>query len=373
MWKTVIIGFAHMHVNNVAASFYRHPNCEIVACADIAPKRKERKKGPYTRAWNLEFCKREFEICKEYSDYVDMLDREEPDVAIVNSENVWRAAVVEECAKRGVDVIVEKPMTLNYADALHMAMDAKEGGILLLTNWPVVWHRNYNLMRELLDRNTIGRAIEFKCRMGHTGPLGSNAKHEGVTETAEAMSDADKGATWWHRAEMGGGAAIDYCCYGSMMALWYLRKKAVAVMGMIGNFNSLYGDADDNAAMLVRMEDCYAVIEGSWTTFGGADPYGPVIYGTEGALLLSEDGGVKIAKPGNDSEVVYPEGEDSEVDLADCYVNYKEKGVEFPDMLLPEYNLDAMAVLDAGMRSAASGRMELVNNGNWNPAQLFQK
>lgn len=372
-WKTVIIGFAHMHVNHVASSFYQHPECEIVACADIAPKRKERKKGPYTRAWNLEFCKREFEIAREYTDFVEMLDKESPDVAIVNSENVWRADIAEACARRGVDIIVEKPMTLNYADALRMARAAREGEILLLTNWPVVWHQNYNLLKELLDSGRIGRVIEFKCRMGHTGPLGSNAKHEGVSETADYMTDLDKGATWWHHAGMGGGAMIDYCCYGSMMALWYLQKKALAVMGMMGNFNSLYGDADDNAAMLIRLEDCYAVIEGSWTTFGGADPYGPVIYGTEGALLLTEDGGVKIALPGNVSETIYPKENNTEVNLADCYVDYKERGISFPDMLLPEYNLRAMAILDAGLRSAESGRMELVSNENWNPAGLFPK
>jgi len=34
-------------------------------------------------------------------------------------------------------------------------------------------------------------------------------------------------------------------------------------------------------------------------------------------------------------------------------------------MLDPELNLDAMAILDAGIRSAASGKVELVNDATW--------
>ncbi len=364
-YKVVIIGFAHMHINDVAASFCKHPNMALVACADTVPARPELKNGPYTRRWNLEFCRKNFGIERVYGDWIEMLDKEKPDLALITSENSMHPVITIECAKRGIDVMVEKPMASNLKDALDMASAARKGGVALIINWPTAWNPAYRRMKEIVDEGRIGQIIEFKCRMGHSGPLGTGAKHKGVEQSADEMTDDDKGATWWHSFAAGGGAAIDYCCYGSMLCTWILGMPGVSAMGMRGNFLSHYGDADDNAAMLVRFADCYAVIEGSWTTYGGADPYGPVVYGSEGAVLISPDGmGLKLALQGGKTELIECPG-DTDTDLASVYMDFKSGGLALPPVLLPELNLRAQAILDAGIRSSSSGKEELIDNICW--------
>ena len=53
MIKAVIIGFSHMHVNEVALYISEQPNMELVAVSDV-PSEVEQIPGlRYTPLWNL--------------------------------------------------------------------------------------------------------------------------------------------------------------------------------------------------------------------------------------------------------------------------------------------------------------------------------
>jgi len=58
-----------------------------------------------------------------------------------------------------------------------------------------------------------------------------------------------------------------------------------------------------------------------------------------------------------------PEGRGSE---AEEFIHHLETGEPLHPTLQLEHNLEAMAILDAGIRSARSGKTELVNNATWN-------
>ena len=53
MIKAVIIGFAHMHVNEVALYIDGQPDTTLAGIADVAPRMPENTDKRYTRAWNL--------------------------------------------------------------------------------------------------------------------------------------------------------------------------------------------------------------------------------------------------------------------------------------------------------------------------------
>ena len=57
-----------------------------------------------------------------------------------------------------------------------------------------------------------------------------------------------------------------------------------------------------------------------------------------------------------------PEGRET---LAREFIHHLETGEPLHPTLEMMQNLEAMAILDAGIRSAASGKMELVNNITW--------
>lgn len=367
-YKVAIIGFAHMHINDVAAHFHDHPQINLCACADTVPATSEIKIGaPYTRSWNRQFAIDRFGV-KPYDNYLDMLENEKPDLCIVTSENSRHAEITEACASRGADVCIEKPMAVSLSDGLRMVRSVRRYGTRLMVNWPMTWNRGMHKAAQLIEEGAIGRIIEIKTRMGHTGPLGIGAAHRGVTETAVSMTEIEKAATWWHQTEQGGGAMRDYCCYGAMLDHWFTGRRAQAVMAMRINADTLSGNAEDNAAMLVRFEDCYAVNEATWTTHDHMFR-NPIIYGTEGALICDyKSGQVEISRRNQPThqEIPTDPAEEALRDIACAYVHHRETGEPLHKTLQPEFNLDCLAILDAGLRSAASGKLEMVQNPFWN-------
>jgi len=364
-----IIGFGHMHVNNVAQLYDAHPQVEWVACADTVPLCPEQHPAPYTRAWNQENLVDRLGIPRVYNDYHEMLEEEVFDLIIVTCENAQHPDVVEACASAGVHVCVEKPMADSLSGALRMARACRASRTTLVVNWPLTWSPAARTCKALIDEGVIGRVLEVKWRSGHQGPLGRGVGHAGVDEVAEPMSGAERGATWWHQEAAGGGAMRDYCCYGAMVSRWYIGERATAAVGLRANLDSQWGDADDNGAMLVRYPGAIALLEGSWTTIHHGVPTGPIVYGTAGTLVVDRQEGEPVVRleRGGDGTTVYrpeplPEGRST---IAEEYIHHLETGEALHPTLQMGNNLEYMAILDAGLRSTESGRLETVDSVVW--------
>jgi predicted dehydrogenase len=368
-YRLGIIGFGHMHINNVAALYGAHPQVEWGACADTVPFRPEVRVGPYTREWNCAHLMEDLHIPRAYEDYREMLSEEQLDIVIVTSENAQHADVVEACAAVGAHVCVEKPMASSLSDALRMARACRSGGTTLIVNWPLTWSPAARKAKDLIDEGAIGRVLEVKWRSGHTGPLGPGAAHAGVDDTAAPMSGPERGATWWHQDAAGGGAMLDYCCYGAMVSLWYVGEPATAAIGLRANLDSQWGDADDNAAMIVRFPRAMALLEGSWTTWDHGVPTGPIVYGTTGTLVVERKGDaqiVRLERGHGDTKTYVPEPlPEGRGNVAQEFIHHLDTGEPLHRTLDMDFNLTAMAILDAGARSANSGQLEAVDNAAW--------
>lgn len=369
-YRVGVIGFAHMHINSLVAQFGQHAQVQLVAGADTTPARPELCDALYTRGWNSQHAVDKLGLPKLYDDYHVMLAQESLDLILCCAENARHAEVVEACAAAGVHVIVEKPMASSLAHGLRMARAAQAAGTEVIVNWPTTWSPAVRKAKELLDMGMIGRVLEVKWRGGHLGPLGYGVSHPGISEGAGPMSGVERGATWWHQKEPGGGALLDYCCYGSKLARWYIGDQALAALGMRANLNSQWGDAEDNAVMIVRFPQAMALMEGSWTTHDHGVAPGPIVYGVDGTLVIERPKGgaerIRIEKGGGHSvahEVEpLPVGEQN---IAQAYIHHLASGEPLHPTLDLAFNLEVMAILDAGARAADSGKLEMVETATW--------
>ena len=367
-YRLGVIGFAHMHVNGLIDAFDKLSNIEWIACADTVPDVPSISSESGTRQYSLKSAHEKTGIPKVYDDYREMLDKESLDIIIFCPENAKHGEVAEAIAARGIHMLTEKPMAATLSEALRMVRAAKANDVSLLVNWPTTWSPAVRKMKLVLDEGLIGNILEVKYRNGASmGPLAYG----------QEITDAEKGAEWWHQSEPGGGALLDYCCYGACLARWFIGESAVAAYGIKANLNSHYGDAEDNAIITVRFPGALAILEGSWTTWNVGIPTGPIVYGTKGTLVagsrMNDDGRrVPVVEVytsrgyGKPDEVLegdpLPEGRDT---LAREFIYHLETGeLPHPTMEMMQ-NLEAMAILDAGIRSAASGKLELVNNVTW--------
>ncbi len=369
-YRLGVIGFAHMHVNELIGRFADLANVEWIACADTVPSRPELVKGPSTRAWNLSHAREKIAIPKVYEDYREMLDKEKFDLVIFCPENSRHGEVAEAIAAHGAHLMTEKPMAASMPEALRMVRAAEANGVGLFINWPTTWSPAVRKAKELLDQGAIGTLWQVKWRGGSLGPLSYRSTHEGTEGATAATSEAARGTTWWYRTEDGGGALLDYCCYGACLARWYAGEPADAALGMKANLTSHYGSADDNAFIAVRFPRTMAILEATWSCVDHGIPTGPILYGDRGTMVVERTGGQQVVKliegKGAEPRLVpgdpLPEGRDT---LAREIIHHLETGEPIHETMEAGFNLDAQAILDAGIRSASSGKLEVVSNRAW--------
>ena len=362
MIRAVIIGFAHMHVNEVALYISEQPDFELAAAADVSAGEEKIPNLRYTAGWNLENVRKNY-CANIYDDYKKMLDEVKPDIAFIMCENCLKPEIVEECAKRHINVSVEKPIAVSYDEAKKMQGSIDKYGIEAVVNWPVMWRPYIHRMKAALDSKIVGEPLKLRYINGHTGPLGKGAKHRGVGENADEMTDEQRSKTWWHQSKLGGGVYLDICGYGCFFSEWFVGDDAKSVMSIGENLNTPFGDTDDNFAAIIKYADKMSVIEGTWTTPRAVIPSGPMVMCSDGVIVCT--GGAENLPDvaaydiyGNVVEVPEIKFEDKYKNMPWQWANHIKTGEPIHPMLTFDTNMRIMKMTDAAMRSSVSGKSE---------------
>jgi len=359
-YRIAAIGFAHSHIDgNLRAFAECKDQVEFVAACDVKPRVPSINREPGTRIDELKEALKLYGF-KKYEDYHSLLDENQIDIALVCAENALHPAVAEALLRKGIHVVLEKPMAADMPGALRMARAARETGAKIVTNWPTAWSPAIREAKALVDQGAIGRLFKFMFR---------NSDSQGPLSYGQKITDTEKGREWWHQADTGGGSMLDYCCYGACMSCWFANAAPAAAYGLKANFDSPYGSAEDYATITVRFPEAVAILEGSWTTVNGGVAPGPLLYGTEGTMVVHQDGEIWLFKTRHTDkpdQIIHPKPLPEHIDnLGKETLHHLETGEPlFPLLDLP-LNLQAMSILDAGARSAVSRKMEMTDDGVW--------
>jgi len=126
-----------------------------------------------------------------------------------------------------------------------------------------------------------------------------------------------------------------------------------------------FAEVEDYSTMTICFEKSIALLEGSWATrSNGGIPTGPILFGTEGTLVTDRYSNlIKVYRTfhKNEPDEIYeapPLSTGIALEMYNCLVN----GTELHPTLSKELNIKALAILDAGMRSCESRKMEYVEN-----------
>jgi predicted dehydrogenase len=362
-YRVGVIGFAHMHVNELVDRFVACGRADIVACADTRPSTPSTTTVEGSRNANLARTLAAPGGPRRFDDYRELLATEALDLIIMCPENARHGEVAEAAAARGVHILTEKPMAARLDEARRMAAAAEKAGVALAVNWPITWHPAYRRLKQLLDERAIGDVWELKWRSGASrGPLAHGSTHPGATVVSGIVTDEEKGREWWHQKAAGGGALLDYCCYGACLTSWLLPEPPLSAQCMTANLRSP-GDAEDNATLLLRFPSAIAVLEASWSTFHRGVSNGPIVFGTEGTIVIDGDDILIYRERGATAPTRVERGDPLPVGratIAEEFLHHLETGEALHPTLAPPLNLAAMAILDAGIKSAEKGAVEQV-------------
>lgn len=349
--RVAIFGLAHPHAAALTRAFKALPDeVEIIGYAEVGPCDDQ---TPEERYRNIG---KQADDLERFEDWHRLLALE-PDVAVVATENSICADIACEILKKGISVINEKPMAMNYADAKRMAEAAKASGAHVITNWPIAWFPSFNLAKKLLDDGVVGKPMRVVYRSPATwGPYSY-----GKNNTPPPIEWLNK--TWWYRKECGGGSLLDYACYGAILTTYMFGKKALRVSGITKQFCTAETSVEDYSAMILDFGDGVGLLEGSWSSFNPAEiPSGPIIYGTEGVIVCDRHSNLLKIYKGNSHAPIEPvevidcsEMPELKTDLGRNILDFLLGNGKLHPMLETEINLAVCATLDAGRRSAEQG------------------
>lgn len=281
--KTYRVGIAslvHDHIWGELEHWKRLPSVEIVAAGDVNLDLRER-------------VAKAIPGIQTFDSWQAMLEAvgDSLDVVQVASENNRHADIVEAAAKRGLHVVVEKPMAATLAQAERMVRATKAAGVQLLVNWPSAWSPAFQEMERRLLAGELGQIRYFKYRSAHNGPREIGCDPHFV----EWLYDAEKN---------GAGAFMDYCCYGAAMCARFLGLPQ-KVTGLRAVLAKDYPLPDDNAILTLQYPHAFGVAEASWTQTVGYLFPNPIAYGAEGAIGI-QNGKLLISRIGKDVETLSP-------------------------------------------------------------------
>ena len=331
MTRFGIIGLSHDHVWDVLPELRANENAELVAATSLQTPLLAR-------------VKKEYDI-NGYTDSQEMAASEQLDAVLVYGNNRNGAEEAVKALDRGWHVLIEKPLAADLEGARNLLQKAGSTGKRLMVNWPITWWPQVQQAIAIAQAGEIGEIWQVRYRAAHQGP-----KEMGASEYfCDWLYDPNRN---------GGGALLDYCCYGAVLSRVLLGRPH-SVTAVAGQLLKTDLDAEDNAVLLMQYPKGISIAEASWTQIDKMTSYRTLIYGSEGTLLAEpEKGRLLLAtekQPGGE-EIEIREPEEHMKGPIAHFLHGIESEQSFHPLCRASHGCDVQEILELGMEAAATGQ-----------------
>lgn len=333
-----VVGLTHTHVHWILG---RENKTDVIIVGIVEPNRALAERYAKQHGFSMKLV---------YNTLEDMIEASKPEAVAAFGTIYEHLKVVQIAAPRGIHVMVEKPLAVSLDHARQMEALAKKHRIHLLTNYETSWYPSNHKAYELLHKDRIGILRKLVVHDGHRGP-----KQIGVnSEFLEWLIDPEQN---------GGGALMDFGCYGANLATWLLKGKrprsVTAVTQQLQPENNPL--VEDEATIIVTYDHLQVVIQASWNwPIGRKDME---LYGLTGALYSDNRTKLRVREAKgyddyNEEILVLPEMTMSYQDPFAFFaaVIRNEITVAPYDLSSLENNLLVMEILEAARISASTKR-----------------
>jgi predicted dehydrogenase len=232
--KVGIIGTGWIAESHIE-SYLRMPDVQIVAAADLIPGKAE----AFMKRYGVEGV-------HFYPDHKSMLEHEALDAVSVCTYNMTHAECTIEALRRGVNVLLEKPMCVTTEEAVEIMRAEKKSGKILSIGFQPRLDANMQLIKKIVSSGTLGEIYYIQTGGG---------RRRGIPNS-----------TFIEKKTAGIGALGDIGCYSLDMVLNAIGyPKPLTVTGYTSNFFGTCTDyqspadaarfnVDDFAAAFIRLE-----------------------------------------------------------------------------------------------------------------------
>lgn len=233
--KYALIGCGRISPNHIAAAV--NNNLQIVALCDLNLE-------------NIEDKILKFDLndsVHKYTDYIKMLDEEQPELVAIATESGKHAEIALKCIAKGCNLIIEKPIALSIKDADDIIEASEKVGVKVCACHQNRFNKSIQKIREAVEKKRFGR-------------LFYGTAHIRWNRGYEYYSRAKWRGTW----EQDGGALMNQCIHNIDLLRWMMGDEIEEVVGMTDKLNHDYIEAEDFGIALIKFSNgSYGIIEGT--------------------------------------------------------------------------------------------------------------
>lgn len=167
-----------------------------------------------------------------YASVEELLKDEEIELVIIATPNNYHKDYAVKSLIAGKHVLCEKPAMMNSVELEEVISTAKKTGKIFTVHQNRRWDRDYLIIKELYEKNTIGKPFFIESRVnGARGIPGD----------------------WRCCSEAGGGMMLDWGVHLIDQLLYMIDSSVVEVYAQILKLK--YNQVDDNFKMMLRFEN----------------------------------------------------------------------------------------------------------------------
>ncbi len=151
--RLAIIGLEG-HIEDILGPLPNLPEVGLVAVQDRNPALVEQVRGhrPWARA---------------YSDWRELLDRENLDMVGVCGTNGERAEILIACARRKLHIIAEKPLAITMTDLERVKQAVAENSVRLTMLLTMRFEAQYRALKQIVDLGEIGEVAQIAAQKSY--------------------------------------------------------------------------------------------------------------------------------------------------------------------------------------------------------------
>ena len=143
--KYALIGCGRISVNHIQAAL--NNKLEIVGICDIVKERMKEKKEMFP----------EISKVHEYTDYIEMIEKEKPLLVAIATESGKHAQIALDCIRKGINVIIEKPIALSIHDAKKIVSEAKKHKVKVCANHQNRFNKAVQKIHLAIEEDKFGK------------------------------------------------------------------------------------------------------------------------------------------------------------------------------------------------------------------------
>jgi predicted dehydrogenase len=237
-----VVGLVHGHVAGFLNTALKRSDILIVGIAE-----------PDRQIFDRYAQQHQLDPALYFASLDEMLARAHPAAVVVYTSTFDHRKAVEECGRRGVHVMMEKPLAVSYRDALAMADAASKGNIHVLVNYETTWYASNKAAHDLLEQGALGDARKIVVHDGHAGPQKIHVQPEFFAWLTDPQLN-------------GAGALFDFGCYGADLATWLMNgEPPQSVTAVTQHLQpAIYPKVDDEANVILTYPTAVAILQASW-------------------------------------------------------------------------------------------------------------